>query len=105
MVRYRQSTLFLLSIGVCGLGIAITGLLFQPAKAAEKESQLNEWIFAGAESQRTGNPGNGLVAADCVSSKPFEEVWAHYAKKIGYEKEYRPNLTYGGGTGQYLIRF
>jgi hypothetical protein len=104
MVRSRYSILFLLFIAVCGLGVALAGSLFQPAKAAEKGSQLNEWKFPGAESQRMGNPGNGLVAADYVTSKSFEEVWAYYAKKIGYEKEYRPNLTYGGGTGQYLIQ-
>jgi hypothetical protein len=90
---------------VCGLGIAFAGpLRFQPAKAAEKGGQLNEWEFPDAESHRTGNPGNGLVAADYATSKPFEEVWAYYAKKIGYKKGYKPNLTHGGGAGQHLIQ-
>jgi hypothetical protein len=61
-------------------------------------------VFPDAESQRTGSPENGLVAADYATSKPFEEVWAYYAKKIGYEKEYKPNLAHGGGSGGHLIQ-
>jgi hypothetical protein len=93
-----------LSIAVCGLGIALAGSLFQPAEAAEKGGQLDEWKFPDAESQRTGSPENGLVAADYATSKPFEKVWAYYAKKIGYEKEYKPNLAFGGGSGGHLIQ-
>jgi hypothetical protein len=44
-----------------------------------------------------------LVAADYATAKPFEEVWAYYAKKIGYAEEYKPNLTHAGGAGQHLI--
>jgi hypothetical protein len=109
MVRSRHNTLFLLSMVVCGLGIAFAGpLRFQPAKAAEKGGQLNEWEFPDAESHRAVGTRGNVSAADYATSKPFEEVWAYYAKKIGYKQEYQPNLTFGGtyfgGTGQYRIQ-
>jgi len=104
MVRSRYSTLVLWFMIVCGLGIAFAGQLrSQTAKAAEEGGELKEWEFPDAESHRTSSVGT-VFAADYATSKPFEEVWAYYAKKIGHKQAYKPNQTYGGGAGQYQIQ-
>ncbi len=56
-----------------------------------------EWEFPDADHLRAGTVG-GFFAADYAVSKPFEEVWTYYAKKLGYEEEYKPNLSYGGNS-------
>jgi len=69
--------------------IAYAGQLrTQPAKT-------EEWEFPDADQLRDGNLGE-VFAADYATSKPFEDVWTYYAKKFGYQQEYKPNLTYGG---------
>ena len=60
--------------------------------------QLKEWEFPDAEHLRGGSVGEVFAAADYATSKPFEEVWTYYAKKVGYEQEYKANLTYGAST-------
>jgi hypothetical protein len=87
---------------VCGLGIAFAGSLrFQPANAGEKGGQLKDWEFPDAESHRSVRfPQEKVLAGDYATSKPFKEVWTYYAKKIGYKKDYEPNLACSGGDGQ-----
>lgn len=55
----------------------------QPAKP-------EQWEFPDAERHRANIVGD-VFAADYATAKSFEDVWNYYAKKLGYEQEYRPN--------------
>src|SRR5262245_37547965 len=105
MFRSGYTTFMMWSMAVGGVAIVFFGRLqSQPTTTAEKPSQLKEWEFPDAESHRSGTAG-GVFAADYATSKPFEEVWTYYAKKLGYKQEYKPNLSYAGsgfefGTGK-----
>jgi hypothetical protein len=114
MVRSGYFTPFLLFVAGLGLGIAFAGpLRSQPAKAPkttapETGGQLDEWKFPDAESHRSNGKAGNVFVADYATPKPFEEVWAYYAKKIGCKEKYKPNLSFGGiyfaGTDQYQIQ-
>ena len=69
----------------------LTGQLRAPPVRTE------EWEFPDADHLREGNHG-GLFAADYATTRPFEDVWTYYAKKLGYEQEYKQNLTYGSNS-------
>jgi len=91
MFRRHCSIAILSCLAVCGL---VQG---------QQPKVLKEWEFPAAENHRGTSLGKVFVS-DHGASKPFEEVWTHYAKKIGYTKKYEPNLTHSGGAGQYEIQ-
>jgi hypothetical protein len=94
-------TLIFWSMAACGLAIAFPEQVrSQQTATAEKPSQLKEWEFPGAESHRSSTTG-GVFAADYATSKPFEEVWTYYAKKLGCNQEYKPNLTHAGSSSEF----
>jgi serine/threonine protein kinase len=107
--------LFTLVAGLIGttLGIVLAkrqeGYVNALARQLETQpAKTKEWEFPDAERHRNSNIGD-VFAADYASSKPFEDVWIYYAKKLGFEETYNPNLTFGSNSfhsnsGQYQIQ-
>jgi hypothetical protein len=84
MFRQRYSVMSLSFLAVCGLAIVFAAQLQgQQPKGGEKPGPVKDWEFPDAEHHRGGNVGK-VFASDYATSKPFDEVWTYYAKKIGY---------------------
>lgn len=101
MIRQHYPIVFLSWLAICGVAIVFAPQL--QGQQADKPGPVKDWEFPGAEHHRGAKVGK-VFASDYATSKPFDEVWTHYAKKIGYTKAYEPNLTYAGGAGEYEIQ-
>jgi eukaryotic-like serine/threonine-protein kinase len=101
--------------GVIGTTLGIVEAKNQELYANALRGQLRsepakpeEWEFPGAERHRASIAGD-VYAADYATSKPFEEVWTYYAKKLGYEHEYTQNdisgmSSFSSDSGPYHIQ-
>ncbi|HEV3387201.1 MAG TPA: hypothetical protein VG097_20445, partial [Gemmata sp.] len=107
--------LFTLLAGTIGttLGIVLAkrqeGYVNALAKQLETQpAKSEEWEFPDADRLRASNIGD-VFAADYTASKPFEDVWTYYAKKLGFDQKYNSNLTFGSNSfssdsGRYQIQ-
>jgi hypothetical protein len=90
--------------------LCASALLFMPMGSAKAvlspEQFLADWQPQGGQSRASGNSA-GMRSEQHVVSKPLQEVWAFYAKKLGIEGEYLPNrhqgTTHGTPNGEVSV--